>query len=362
MLNVLVPDIPSVESLLPYFRRIDSSKWYTNHGGLVLELEKRLENIYHKHVITTSSATLGLELAVMSYGIGRGRKVLVPSLSFPATASIAVRCGLEPVYSDVDPESWQITPEIALDALGQSSFDLVLPVSAFGAEHDVKGWDDFQKLTGVKVVIDAAAAFGNPWLGDGEVMKVVSTHATKSLGSAEGGFVIIQDFYRSTFIRRLSNFGIDPSQMDGAAMWCGTNAKMSEYHAAIALCGLDFWSEKSSKRIELHKYYCQRIGAVVPSVALQKRNVEAVYNTFVVLLPAGVNAPSIAARLRNDGIQTRRWYCPPQHEHPGLRYKSVGGLPVTEKLSGRLLGLPFHVFMTKEDVDRVVSKLLGAIQ
>lgn len=360
-IRVLVPDVPDCKAIAPYLENMDAAKWYTNFAPNVIELERRIEELYpDMHAVTVSSATTGLEIAIRSLGIAHGRKVLVPSLSFPATASVAVNCGLEPVYADVDADSWMLTPEIAYASLKHADFSLVIPVCAYGAEHDLKGWEEFTRTTKIKVLIDAAAAFGND-LCSRDVMSVISLHATKTMPAGEGGVVLVPDGFRATSIRRLSNFGIDPTSGDMLAMTTGTNAKMSEYHAAVALAALDNWPLAESKRVAMHKKYLQTLTKSCPSVKTQMRRDDGIYNTLVILLPKHTNPTYVATSLKSNGIETRKWYCPPQHEHPGLRYPSAGPLVVTDDISRRLLGLPFHLELTNQDIEMICQTLSEAI-
>src|SRR3990172_3333492 len=141
MIKVLLPDMPRAEFLMPYLRRIDEARWYTNFGALNSELEARLAALYDNSVVTVSSCTLGLELVLSSVRWPHGSRVLTPSFSFPATASAILRSGLTPLYCDVDPETWALTPAIARDAARTNSFVAILPVCTYGAAQDVAEWE-----------------------------------------------------------------------------------------------------------------------------------------------------------------------------------------------------------------------------
>lgn len=297
MLKVLVPDVPTADEILPYLRRIDENKWYTNTGPLVQELETRLGGV------TVSSATLGLELAAQC--VFRSRRVRVPAFTFAASVTALIRAGFEPVLCDVG-EDWSL-----VDPDEQS-----LNVCPFGAPVNGGG------------LIDAASAWGNQKHG----VRVFSLHATKSLPAGEGGLVCGPPELLER-IRKLANFGLDPTAFaHGIVTDPGTNAKLSEYHAAVALASLErspWW------RVELDAAYQERLS----DLRLQPRPA-GVYTTFPIRV---WNADRVAADMASRGIETRRWYTPTMDRHPAFRHLKVeGDLRMCKTLNEEVICLPFH--------------------
>lgn len=361
---LLIPRMPSVDSLLPYLRQIDGNKQYTNYGPLNGLLERRIvadvsPHLTDKNVTTVSNCTVGLELALQAVGLGPGARVLLPAITFVATATAIIRVGMIPVFSDVGPTTWCLTPDIAESASSLTSLDAVMPVSTFGRPQDTAAWDDFARRHGMPVVIDAAGAYGNQTVG--ELADVVfSFHATKSFGTAEGGAVLSSDERRIRRVRQLANFGIDTSI--GQLTELGTNGKMSEYHCAIGLASFDHWDDTKRLRIELADRYLRKLGLGCPDVSFQEKPADGIYPLMPVLLPTGVRAADVAAILFESGIETRRWYCPPLHTHAALKeFPSTGHLPVAEDIGERILGLPFFIEMTDAQIDRTVESLRRAI-
>ena len=166
---LLLPDMPLAEELLPWLKRIDATRWYSNFGPLVRELESALIGMFAErsdkslHLTTVSNCTAGLELALLALDLKPGSRVLVPALTFVATATAVLRAGHLPVIADVDPHTWLLTPAIARAALAREALDAILPVATFSCPHEIEGWNAFIAETGLPVVIDAAAAFGNQW-------------------------------------------------------------------------------------------------------------------------------------------------------------------------------------------------------
>ena len=355
---LMIPDLPSADAILPFLRRIDAKRWYTNFGPLVREFEHALAEEVGSPgspvgVVTTANATLALELALTALPLRPGARVLVPALTFVATATAILRAGFEPVIADIDPDSWLLTPAIATRALAEAAFDAVLPVATFGAAQNIGAWHAWSAACGKPVLIDAAAAFGNQ--SAGAVPTVFSLHATKSLGIGEGGFVASTDVAYLERIRRLSNFGFGPDH--GDVVEAGTNAKMSEYHAAVGLAALPRWRVRREMRRFLQAAYRDALARTCPAVRLQ-RKAEGVPAIQVVALPEGADAGIVSAQLATGGIETRRWYCPPLHEHPAFSHcATAGALPVSCRLATRLLGLPFHLQLRPQDVERVCAEL-----
>ncbi|WPN96773.1 DegT/DnrJ/EryC1/StrS family aminotransferase [Pseudomonas sp. MUP55] len=360
IIKLLVPEMPKIEQILPYWRQIDENRWYTNFGPLVSELERRLSRSFSRepaqvHVVSMANGTCALQIALEALKLRKGSRVLVPGLTFVATATAIIRAGLNPLISDVNPENWLLTPAIARALLAETSFEAVMPVATYGCPQDVADWDVFTAETGIPVVVDAAGAWGNQQIGL-TTKAAFSLHATKALGGGEGGFVASRHHAYGQSMRTLSNFGID-AHSGGLVFDAGENGKMSEYHAAVALAALDNWPVVAEARRTLHQHYATRILEKIPALKLQVKPMTGVYSLMLVLLPPGFRGVDIQLRLLGKDIETRRWYCPPLHGHPAFQAFTVGPLPVVEMLTERLIGLPFHLSLTKANVETIIDCL-----
>ncbi|MEN9315186.1 MAG: hypothetical protein RIS35_1579 [Pseudomonadota bacterium] len=375
---LLVPDLPQAHALLPWLERIDAQRQYANFGPLVRELESRLADWVGTlstrgvDVVTLSSGTAALELGLQAMHLPPGSRVLVPALTFPATALAVMRCGHQPVLTDVDPDRWTMTPEIAR----AHASDAVIPVATYGLPLDAPAWDAFTRETGRPVLIDAASALG--WQAVGETTAVAfSLHATKPFGCGEGGLLVTAAPDLAEEVRRLSNFGFAQRQ----SVAPGTNAKMSEYAAAVALAQFARREELLGRRRRLWNGYRTALDAIADATGLRRQaNPDDVpASVLCVRLPAdhsrpgrppgdagvgedfdapGSPAARIGAALALLGIETRAWYCPPLHRHAGMAQAVRDtGLPVADALSGQLLGLPFHHFLNTPDIDEIVDSL-----
>jgi dTDP-4-amino-4,6-dideoxygalactose transaminase len=322
MIRLLTPNIPPAESALAYYRKSEEAKHYSNFGPCVKLLEERLSKHYAgAYVVTVANCTLGLELVYTLKMLRGARAIELPALTFPATWLAANRAGLEIIPIDVDPDTW-IAPGVA----------------GFG-------------LPSYAPVVDAAGAFGEqgvPILKSG-MTAVFSAHATKTLGVGELGWIVTWDADDAKILREMTNFGISGKISIGP----GTNAKVSEITAAFALAALDQWDREPWLR--LHDWYFEHL----PEEYIPQKRPRGVYSLMPVRCPVD---PSVIQEDYGHIFETRRWYYPQMLFHP--MFKDLGDkyhLPVTDDLAETLLGLPYHLGLTEEDVKTVCECLESSI-
>jgi dTDP-4-amino-4,6-dideoxygalactose transaminase len=359
-IRVLVADLPHADELLPSLRRLDERRWYTNAGPLVHDFEASVASLIGPrdsppHCVTISSGTAALELALACLHLPRGTRVLVPAYTFPATANAVIRTGHVPVLADVCADRWTLTPELARVQIDRDGCGAVIPVAAFGCPMPVAQWDALADATGLPVLIDAAAALGTVQAGD-RVVVAYSLHATKPLGIGEGGVVATRDEALATQLRRSINHGFESGRVASP----GTNARLSEYAAAVGLAQIARWPALLARRRAIWQRYRDALGGV-PSLSLQQGFGD--HPPAVLTVTTDCDASTVEAALRAEGIETRRWYYPPLHEHPAYaalpRASAVGGTALRNvaSLARHAIGLPFHTHLADQDIDRVAGAL-----
>nr|WP_047167141.1 DegT/DnrJ/EryC1/StrS family aminotransferase [Sphingomonas sp. Y57] len=358
-LAVARPRMPAAETLLPYLRRIDAQRCYTNFGPLVAELEARLAerlDLDPACVASVANATAGLTLALRSVAGGRAGVCVLPSWTFVATAHAIAAAGFPPFLVDVDEGSWALTPAIALDAVARIDGPVaaIMPVAPFGAPVDIAGWDRFTALTGIPVVIDAAA--GHDGLRAGDTPCVVSLHATKILGAGEGGYVACRRPELAIEIRKRSNFGFYGAR-DAEVAAC--NAKMSEYHAAVGLASMDVYAADIARFRSVARHYRERLGGRTDIEWQPGYGTDWCGSTCVARF-AGADRDRIAARLDAAGIDSRAWWGSGVHGQTAFAGQPRLPLPTTERLARETIGLPCFVDMGEDEVARVCDVLDGA--
>lgn len=353
------PSLPSAEELLPYLRRIDATRWYSNRGALAREFEARLAErieLSAQGVALLSNATTGLALALQALAAPAGSLCMMPAWTFAASAHAAVMAALIPWFVDVEDTSWTLTPEAAHSLLAHAPGQVgaVMVVEPFGYPVDVAAWEDFSATEGCAVVVDAAAAFDA--VPPSSLPIVVSLHATKILGVGEGAFVACRDADVIASINSRANFGFAGAR---EATVQATNAKLSEYAAAVGLAGLDRWNRTRSEFQVVANEYVRALDGV-DGVALQPGyGVKFISTTANVVLPdAKLEAAEHA--LSTAGYGTRRWWGEGLPAHRAFRHFPRESTPITQRLGRTVLGLPCWSDLPARDIRSVAEVIARA--
>ena len=365
-LPFLRPLLVETDEIIPYLRRIDATRLYSNFGPLTLELEQRILSEYFGCaglVSTVHNATAGLMLAIDAVRRPAGRYAIMPSFTFAAAPQAALWCGLEPYFVDIRAGDFCLdvqAVERAVEELGDA-LAVIVPYAAFGTVCDLDFYAQLQR-GGRPVVVDAAASFGSSLNGHqfgaafpGAV--VFSFHATKSFGIGEGGMVYSSDEDLIARIRRASNFGFSATRV---SEFRGLNAKLSEYAAAVALATLDCYPAKAATRNRLYEAYVDsltRHRLFEVGWELQEIDGDVAHQFMPVLCPRRFVNQAVVERLEQAGIQTRTYFSPACHEQPAFSGSPRTLLEVTETVSRRILNLPLWEDMQLRDVERVVQSI-----
>ncbi|WP_317931646.1 DegT/DnrJ/EryC1/StrS family aminotransferase [Halioxenophilus sp. WMMB6] len=368
MIPLMVPDLPSTDEILPWLRQIDHNHWYSNYGPLCLEFETQLVALLKAQnpratedfaMVSTCSGTTALEVGLSAYRLRPGTRVVLPSLTFPATATAIIRSGLIPVLADVDSDSWVLTPEIATGVVAKSGAKVVMPVAAYGQTLDTEAWQKFAAQYDCQVLIDSAGAFP-AHTPKPRVDIAYSFHATKSLGIGEGGGLLSIDREYLQTARELTNFGFGK----GIINTVGMNAKLSEYHAAVGLCQIERFPQMKSRRRIIYRKLRERLQPLRNALTYQSGLAPNSPTLFVVAVPG--SATAVCQALEAQQIGVRQWYCPPLHQHPAfdsyIKNASLkfGDLTVSEQLSDRIIGLPFHLQLNDREM-RAITRALTQV-
>jgi dTDP-4-amino-4,6-dideoxygalactose transaminase len=353
------PRLPSAAAITPYLEQIDGARWYSNFGPLLQAFEARLLDRFppDARLVTVANATQALTLALKAMDLPDGGYVVVPAWTFVATAHAVVQAGLRPWFVDVDPRTWMLDPDAVAELVASSRAKIVavVPVCAFGDVSDLPRWRAFRDETGVSVVVDAAAAFDA--LADARLPAVVSLHATKVLGLGEGGFLVTEDSELAHRVKLMTSFGFHGRR---EAQILATNAKLSEYAAAVGLAALDGWPADRLRWLRTAQLL--RIALIgLPRVRFQEGwGSDWVTSVCTVGLPDG-STPAVIEALAVAGIDSRRWWGHGCHRDAAFAGVRRSGLPVTDRLAESTLGLPFSIDMTGEEIDRLAVVLRQAL-
>jgi len=345
----------------------------TNDGPLVRQFEGRLcELLGVRNAVCVANATLGLELALGSLGLREGGEVIVPSFTFVATAHAVSRAGFRVRFADVGgPRSHHVTAASVEAAMTDDTVAIV-PVHLWGVACEARALEALARRRGVALVFDAAHAFlcraGSA--GDGRMVgafgdaEVFSFHATKFMTCGEGGAVTTNDDALAARLRLARNFGFDGYDRVGSV---GTNAKMSELHAALGLTNLRGAAAVVMRNAaNAHEY--RRLLDGVPGLRLYappdelahgERNFQYVV-CEVDAVAFGLGRNAVVRLLEAEGVRARRYFHPGVHAleaYAGVCADAEAELPHTVALSRRVLVLPTGLAVDKREVELVCGLL-----
>ncbi|MDR6973263.1 DegT/DnrJ/EryC1/StrS family aminotransferase [Leifsonia shinshuensis] len=303
-----------------------------------------------RHTAAVNSGTSGLHLGLLAAGIGPGDEVIVPSFTFAATANAVVLAGAEPVFADIDPDSFNLDPA-AVESLVGPRTAAIMPVHLYGHPADMAGIQRIADDHSLAVFEDAAQAHaatidGRP-VGTFGAFAMFSLYPTKNMTSGEGGMVVSADADVDHRVRLLRNQGMEKQYQNELA---GFNARMTDLHAAIGraqLRKLAGWT--ADRRRNAARFDRELSGVVIPPVA---EGVEHVYHQYTIRVPE--DRDGFAKALREEyAIGSGVYYPVPVHRLPS--FGRTDDLPETERAAREVLSLPVHPSLTEADLDRVVS-------
>ncbi|HLK69619.1 MAG TPA: DegT/DnrJ/EryC1/StrS family aminotransferase [Bryobacteraceae bacterium] len=346
-LRFIHPKLPSWHSVQRLYHDAYRTSQITN-GALVKRFEAAAaERLGVKHCIAVSSCTSGLMLVMKAMQL-KG-EVIIPSFTFFATGMAALWAGLKPVYADCNPATWTLDPLDVAKRVTRRTCALV-GVHMYGNPCDTESLSSIASMTHAKLIFDSAHAFGSnhfgkPVGGFGDA-EVFSLSPTKLLVAGEGGLVSTNDATLAARIVAARNYG-DLGAYDPDLQ--GLNARMSEFNAALALAGLDAVESKVERHNQIAANYTRMLGGV-PGVAFQGVNPGDVcaYKDYSVLIDPdkfGKTRDQVAAALLQSGYETKKYFYPPLHQQRilGAHHSSeMPPLPITERVSGRVLSLPIY--------------------
>jgi dTDP-4-amino-4,6-dideoxygalactose transaminase len=347
-LPVAKPRLPLANEILPYLRRIDQSRWYSNSGPLIQEFEARLAtHAGEGAVAAVANATVGLTLALLTYDLPLGSLCMVPAWTFAATGHAIQLAGLVPWIVDADAASWALEPVAARKLLREAPglVSAVIPVSPFGQPIDFAGWSSFRDATGLAVVIDAAAMFDT--IRAQSVPAVVSLHATKVLGV--GGFVVGTDAAFIQELQKRANFGFWGSR---EATVRSFNGKLSEYAAAVGLAALDTWDATRADFARVAAAYGEAFRGE-SKVMIQEGFGRRWVSSTVVIALAQAGAESVGRELAANGIGTRRWWGGGLHRHAAFEKLPRGRTENADELAESVIGLPCWRDLPNDEIRKV---------
>ena len=361
---VTQPHLPPLEEFLPYLRRIWETKWLTNGGPFHQQLEKELCNFLGvKHLALVANGTIALVTALQALRI-TGEVITTP-YSFVATAHSLLWNGIKPVFVDIDPNTLNLDPR-RIEAAITPHTTAIMPVHCYGHPCDVESIQKIADTYGLKVIYDAAHAFGVQYHGGSLLnhgdLSVLSFHATKVYTTFEGGAIICPDAKTYQRIYYLKNFGIAD---DVTVVAPGINGKMSEFNAALGLLQLKYIDALFARGKEIDAIYRTKLTGVKGIRCLQGAGEDvANYCYFPILVQPEypLSRDELFQKMWKERIFVRRYFYPLISDFPmyrGLPSAARSNLPVASKAANEVICLPIYPALSNEQVDRVVAMIAG---
>lgn len=356
------PSLPDLEDFIPSLREIWDSKILTNGGPFHEKFEQQLcAYLGVKQIALFANATIGLVTALQALRI-TGEVITTP-YSFVATAHSLLWNGIKPVFADIDPHTLNLDPS-KIEAAITPQTTAIMPVHVYGHPCDVDGIQAIADTYGLKVIYDAAHAFGvqchcGSVLQHGD-LAVLSFHATKVFTTFEGGAIVCPDEKSRQRINYLKNFGFADEVTVVAP---GINGKMSEFNAALGLLQLKHIDGALAERKVIDERYRAGLADVAGIRCLQSAGeIRANYAYFPILVQPDypLARDALYQKMRDEGIYVRRYFYPLISDFPmyrGLPSAAHSNLPVAKKMAAQILCLPIYPGLPHDQVDRVLELL-----
>lgn len=364
IITVTSPLLPSLDDFIPYLQDIWNRKWLTNNGNYHKELEKALcEYLKVPYISLFTNGTLPLITALQALRI-TGEVITTP-YSFVATTHALWWNGIKPVFVDIDPVTGNIDPD-KIEAAITPRTTAIMPVHVYGQPCDIKRIQKIADKYGLKVIYDAAHAFGVELNGESILnagdMSTLSFHATKVYNTIEGGALVMHDEATKKRIDYLKNFGFADETTVVAP---GINSKMDEIRSAYGLLNLQQVDAAIEARRRVAIQYREALRNV-PGIRVieDMPGVRHNYSYFPIFIDAeeyGMTRDELYFKMREDNVLGRRYFYPLISDfstYRGLESARPENLPVATRLADTVICLPMYHNLTVDDIKRIIMKIV----
>lgn len=352
MINVTQTFLPPIEEYNHFLNEIWKSKWVTNRGPLVLELENKLKSYLDvNEIILTTNGTLPIQIAIKTLQL-TGEIITTP-FSYVATTSSIVWENCNPVFVDINPDYLTID-ETKIEAAITEKTTAILATHVFGNPCDVEAIAKIAKKHNLKVIYDAAHCFGVSYNGTsifnyGDV-STCSFHATKIFHTGEGGAMFANDMKLNEQLFARHNFG-HKTAIDFECS--GINAKMSELQAAMGLAILPHFQSIKSSRKKVVEYYLENLNFKTFTTQKIRENTTWNYHYFPIIFNSEEKLLSVVKKLNEKNIFPRRYFYPSLNtlDYVDKKYSC----PISESISRGVLCLPLYVGIDIEVLGIIIA-------
>lgn len=363
-INVTRSSMPSFEEYCEEIKDLWDSHLLTNMGPKHWQLQMQLEAYLDvPYVSLYANGHLALENAIAAMNLPAGGEVITTPFTFASTTHAIVRNGLVPVFCDINDVDYTIDTT-KIEALITEKTCAIVPVHVYGNICDVEAIQAIADKHCLKVIYDAAHAFGVTYKGKGVGnfgdASMFSFHATKVFNTIEGGAVTFADPALQDVLYDMKNFGIRGPEN---VVFVGGNAKMNEFQAAMGICNLRHIDEEIAKRGKVVEHYRSRLSGIAGlKLAAVQNDVKTNYAYFPVVFNGyRYTRDQVFELLYDQGIITRKYFYPLTNSYECYRTLHTAGAdktPVARYIADRVLTLPIYADLSPEDVDRICNIIL----
>ena len=308
------------------------------------------------HAVAVSNGTVAIEIGLQAAGVGPGDEVVLPSLTFIATANAVRRVGARPVFADIDPKTYCISPETVAPLIGPNT-RAVLLVHLYGHPADMDGFSALAEEHGIDIFEDSAQGIGASWrgrhVGSFGTFGTFSLYATKNVTSAEGGMITTSDDEVADIARSLRSHR---NRMVNGRLQVASNARMTDIAAAIGRVQLSRLEEIQDARTRIAAEYNRCLD---PNIATPHVAPEAVHgwHQYTIRVP---NRDAVVEHAASLGVGTAVYY--PTPIHLADTYEGSPRLTETEAAAREVLSLPIRADLTPANQQAVIGAINGAVR
>lgn len=357
--------IPSIDEYTEEIKPIFESHWMTNMGPIYKKFQHQLiDYLGVPEMSLFVNGHMALEMAIHALGLRcEGGEVITTPFTFVSTVHAITRNGLKPIFCDIKPDDYTMDPN-KIEELITDKTVAIIPVHVYGNICDVEAIDKIAKKYDLKVIYDAAHAFGVKYKGIGVGnfgdAAMFSFHATKVFNTIEGGGIVYHDRKYRSKLHDLKNFGIH-GQEDVTGI--GGNAKMDEFRAAMGICNLRHIDEYIDARRIVAERYNERLSGI-PGIYVsnQQENVLPNYSYYPVYFEEkvfGKNRDRVFEELADSDIYARKYFYPAINELSCYKNEYPQNTPIAHNVSMNILTLPMYEGLEVENVDKICDIILG---
>lgn len=360
-ISVLEPFMHGNE--LKYVTECIETNWISSQGKFVNQFEKIFEDYHNEtHALAVSNGTVALHLALVSLGVGPGDEVIIPDLTFAASANAVIHTGATPVFCEIDPVSWCIDPTEIKQLIGPRT-KAIMPVHLYGQPCEMNTIQSLCNEEGLLLIEDCAEALGSEWKGQkvgtfGDA-STFSFFGNKTISTGEGGMVLFKDSKIANEARIMRDHGMSPQKR----YWhdvIGFNYRLTNLQSAIGVAQMEKFTDILEKKLSIYHVYKSSLNGVLGIEKMPEDIPDSLHSNwlFGLILNDCLDRDDIMRELLNYGVETRPFFYSLHEMPPFESFKCSSELKWSKSISSKGLSLPTSTTLNTEDLNSIIGSLI----